>query len=179
MKTESTEFPYWTETHKGDSRCRVLADRHYSRQNPGHPMFTRPGYNQVLYCADSVGTAVWVWFRPKWESGIKGTLRKDGLFAIECTLFRNETGILSSELIIAACLFLLTWERAQDVEWPDGAITGVNSKHTARRRSKHALPGKCYREAGWEPFEHRSTERADVWLHYARTSFDALLEVFC
>lgn len=39
----------WLEVHKGDTRCRLLADGHYSRQTPGAPMFTRPGYSQVLY----------------------------------------------------------------------------------------------------------------------------------
>lgn len=161
----------WTEVHKGDTRCRLLADRHYSRQTPGHPMFTRPGYNQVLYTSDQKGEAVWVWFRPKWESGIKGTERKDKLRAIECTLFRNETSILSSALIMDACLFLCGWARAQDVEWPDGAITGIKSSATVRRRSKHALPGKCYRDAGWVEFEHNKSDRADTWLQFKREWF--------
>lgn len=125
----------------------------------------------VLYFADEKGEAAWVWFRPKWESGIKGTMRKDGLFAIECTLFRNESSALSSYLIVEVCIALCNWERALDVAWPDGAITGIKSSATAARRSKHALPGKCYREAGWEEFEHRSSDRADVWLKLPREWF--------
>lgn len=161
----------WQITHKGDDRCRALADRHYSRQNPGHPMFTRPGFNMVLYFEDSFGPATWVWFRPKWESGIRGTMRKDGLFAIENTLFRNESNFLSSTLIQAACSMLRHWDRARDVAWPDGAITGIKSSATEKRRSRRALPGKCYREAGWVPFEHRSSDRADVWLKMPRERF--------
>ena len=161
----------WTEVNKGDVRCRALADRHYSRQTPGHPMFTRPGYNQVLYFVDECGSAVWVWFRPKWESGIKGTMRKDGLFAIECTLFRNESAVRSSDLIRAACASLCQWDRAHDVAWPDGAITGIKSSATAQRRSKHSLPGVCYRMAGWQEFEHNKSERADVWLKLDREMF--------
>ena len=134
-------------------------------------MFTRPGYNQVLYYSDEKGEAVWVWFRPKWESGIKGTMRKDKLLAIECTLFRNESGMRSSSLILEACLALTTWERALDVQWPDGAITGIKSSATKKRRSKHALPGECYRRAGWIEFEHRASDKADVWLKYPREWF--------
>jgi hypothetical protein len=156
----------WIETHKGDSDCRQLADRHYSRQHPGHPMFCRPGYNFVLRAEGPKGLAVWVWFRPKWESGIKGTERKDKLRAIECTLFRNESGLLSSELIVEATSLLLDWEHARDTEWADGAITGINSSATQKRRSKHSEPGKCYLEAGWEPFDHRKSDRADVWLRF-------------
>jgi len=159
---------WWIVTHKGDRECRELADAHYSRQTPGSPMFCRPGYNLVLKTRN--GSAVWVWHRPKWESGIKGTERKDGLRAIENTLFRNESPILSSELIREACEHLLSWEHANDVDWPDGAITGIKSSATAKRRSKKALPGKCYREAGWIEFEHRKSDRADVWLRWGGPS---------
>jgi hypothetical protein len=154
----------WKITHKGDTECRILADRHYSRQTPGHPMFCRPGYNLVLWAEGPTGQATWVWFRPKWESGIVGTERKDKLHAIECTLFRNESGLLSSDLIVEASAILGVWEHALDVEWPDGAITGIKTDATYKRRSKRALPGECYRRAGWKPFEHRSSNRADTWL---------------
>lgn len=160
----------WTVTHKGDADCRTLADRHYSRQTVGAPMFTRPGYNMVLRCKGPCGLATWVWFRPKWESGIKGTMRKDGLYAIECTLFRNESGILSSDLIREACAILPEWNRLT-VPWPDGAITGINTKATAKRRSKNAQPGKCYLEAGWVPFDHNTSDRADLWLKMPREAF--------
>ncbi len=161
----------WRITHKGDQDCRALADRHYSRQHPGHPMFCRPGFNMVLWAQGSKGHAVWVWFRPKWESGIKGTERKDKLRAIECTLFRNESGIQSSDLIIEASAILLTWERAQDTDWPDGAITGIKSDVTGQCRSRNSLPGACYRHAGWKDFPHRASKRADVWLHLLRSEF--------
>ena len=165
---------YWVVTNKGDQECRELADRHYSRQTPGHPLFTRPGYNMVLKYREGRKLAVWVWFRPKWESGIKGTERKDGLRAIECALFRNETAVLSSDLITAACVVLKSWERAWDVDWLDGAITGINIGKTDARRSKFALPGFCYRVAGWEEFEHNKSRSADLWLRYRREWFDEL-----
>jgi hypothetical protein len=80
----------WTPTTKGNARCRALADRHYTRQKPGSPQWTRPGYSAVLYASTDVGEAVFVWWRPKWEDGRPGTSRKDGLRCIECTHFRRE-----------------------------------------------------------------------------------------
>lgn len=156
----------WTVTYKGDVRCRELADRHYTRQTPGHPMWTRPGYNLVLYFEDRVGAAVFCWWRPKWEAGQE---RKDGLRAIECTIFRNETSEMSSDLVYAACEALeldsdlLRSELKLDTIPEDGLITAVGSAATARRRSRHKRPGVCFREAGWRYFDHRKG-RGDVWL---------------
>jgi len=158
----------WIEIDKGDPRGRELADRHYTRKSVGHPMWTRPGWNQCLWLEQKSGrSAVFVWWRPKWESGLAGTARKDGLRCIECTIFRNETRFRSSDLILDAIACLLTWEHARDQEWPDGIITGVNSQKTASGRATTSEPGKCFLAAGFEPFTHRkSKERADVWLKY-------------
>jgi hypothetical protein len=159
----------WIITNKADDRPRLLADRHYSRQRPGHPMWTRPGYNMILYAQQANGrAAAFCWWRPKWEVGIPGTSRKDGLRCIECTLFRNETRFRSSDLIREATAIVMDWNRAKDVEWPDGLITGVNSQKTAGGRNPQSPPGHCFLMAGWEPFAHRgSKDRADVWLRCA------------
>lgn len=151
-------------TDRADQRCRREADKHYSRQTPGATQFVRPGWTQVLWASDGHGVAVWVWWRPKWESGILGTERKDGLRCVENVLFRNGTRWLSSELIREAVAAGLTWEHALDVELPDVWITGINSGATAARRSRNSLPGKCYREAGWIEMPGKTTARADVWL---------------
>lgn len=157
----------WIETDKGDPAARELADRHYTRQSVGAPMFTRPGYNQVLVAEQANGRrAVFVWWRPKWESGIKGTERFDRLRCIECTIFRNETRFRSSELIVEAIACLLTWEHAKDTNWNDGIITAVNSGKTASGRSLLSPPGMCFRSAGFEPFGHPPSKRADIWLRY-------------
>lgn len=157
----------WIETDKGDPRCRSLADKHYTRQTIGHPMWCRPGWNQVLYAQQrNKRSAVYCWWRPKWESGIVGTERKDKLRAIECTIFRNATRFLSSKLILEAISNLLTWQHANDVDWPDGIITGVSSTATMGGRSVDHEAGYCFREAGFVPFEH-AKGRADVWLRFA------------
>jgi len=133
-------------------------------------MWTRPGYNQILYAEHPNGKAAcFCWWRPKWESGIKGTERKDGLRCIECALFRNETPWLSSELISAAVQAVMLWEHAWDVEWPDGLITGIGSRQTSAGRSKFHKPGHCFRKAGFVAFE-KNVGRADVWLKIPRES---------
>lgn len=158
----------WIEIDKGDKRGRVLADRHYTRGSVGHPMWTRPGWNQCLYLEQKSGrAAVFCWWRPKWESGLKGTERKDGLRCIECTIFRNETRFRSSDLIRDAVACLLTWEHARDQAWPDGIISGVNVAKTAGGRQPGSEPGKCFLEAGFTPFHHPGkNKRADLWLRY-------------
>jgi hypothetical protein len=156
----------WSVTHKMDQRCRELADRHYTRQTPGHPMWTRPGYNFVLFFEDEKGAAVFCWWRPKWEVGQE---RFDGLRALECTIFRNESSMLSSSLIVDAILALdrnAVQEHLKLDKIPrDGLITGIGSKQTELRRSKHVEPGRCFRIVGFESFDHASGN-ADVWLRY-------------
>lgn len=161
----------WLETDSGDPRCRQLADRHYTRIKVGHPMWTRPGWRQILYLEQRNGRAAgFCWWRPKWESGIIGTQRKDGLRCIECTLFRNETRFRSSDLIVDAVACLRSWEHANDVEIPDGIITGVNSERTRGGRHPDHDPGYCFLMAGFEPFVHPGKgTRADVWLRFAGT----------
>lgn len=156
----------WVQTTKADQRPRYLADRHYTRQTPGHPMWTRPGYNQILYFEQKNGrAAAFCWWRPKWESGIVGTERKDRLRAIECSLFRNETRFRSSDLIVDAVETLHTWEHFLDVLLPDGVITGVSSSKTAEHRHVSSEPGHCFLKAGWVPFYHPGkNKKADVWL---------------
>jgi hypothetical protein len=159
----------WTRTHKGDARCRAMADQHYTRQNPGHPMWTRPGYNAVMItpCA----AAVWCWWRPKWEHGTPGTQRKDGLRAIECTLFRRmPPAPLASSLIAAAVEYMSGSDAAADLHIDAAGpvhvlITGVSTAKTAGGRSPRSEPGACYRHAGWRPFAKRGG-RADVWLYH-------------
>jgi len=160
----------WTRITKGDPRGREMADRHYTRQRPGSPSWTRPGYNYVLYVEFDEGRALWCWWRPKWEDGRPGTERKDGLRCLECTMFRREGRTpLASELCRSAVEALATPEARADLHLDaagpisDGLITGIGSEATAARRGKRSRPGECYRRAGWIEIEKR-TGRADVWL---------------
>ncbi len=148
----------WTETHKGHPRLIELADRHYTRQKPGSNQACRPGVNLVLLASD--GTAAWVTWRPIPEVG-----RQDNLEAWECTIFRNEGPRLSSDLVREATA--LTFRRWG---WPprDGLITAVGIAQTKRRRSKNSPVGKCYLEAGWEPFDHPSGAADKAWFQAPR-----------
>jgi len=94
-------------------------------------------------------------------------MRKDGLLAIECALFRNETRYRSSDLIRDAVEMLSEWDHAWDVAIPDGLITGVSTDKTSAGRSPDSQAGHCYRMAGWVPFDHPGkNRRADVWLRH-------------
>jgi len=161
----------WARITKGDSRGRELADRHYTRQTPGNPRWTRPGYNHVLFAEFGGGLALWCWWRPKWEDGRPGTSRKDGLRALECTMFRREGRTpVASELIRAAVAALDTEAAARDLHLSAaGAIemllTGVNARATRRRRGRRSRPGECYLRAGWRVLPGKKSARADVWLY--------------
>lgn len=136
----------WKVTTAGDQACRQLADRHYSRQTIGHPQFCRPGRKLVLRTPD--GNAVWV----TWKG-----IRKDGLDALECTIFRNESEYLSSEMIKEALI-------ATVAEWGalprDGLITYVNEA-----KIKSDNPGCCFKIAGFKAIG-RSKERNLLLLQY-------------
>lgn len=161
----------WRVTTKGDQEARAFFDGHYSRQTPGSPHWLRPGFNYVLRHDDAAGRidALWCWWRPKWESGLAGTERKDGLRVLECTVFRRTGGPIASDLVRAA-EGALRWPEARialhldDAGPITGLVTGVSSSRTAGRRSKRALAGECFRRAGWTDLDKAPGARADVWL---------------
>lgn len=103
-------------------------------------MFCRPGRNLVLRTPE--GDAVWV----TW-SGI----RDDGLNAWECTIFRNESKHLSSQLIREA-------EQITYKMWgeppKDGLITTVDAKKINSRN-----PGYCFKMAGWQPIGYTKVNK--------------------
>lgn len=144
----------WMEVNKGHLAIIRMADRHYTRQTVGSRQACRPGVNLCLLLDNA--RAAWVVWRPIPEVG-----RKDELEAWECTLFRNEGADLSSTLILLA-----TADTFRKWGWPprDGLISAVGIRQTARRRSKAALPGKCFRDAGWVEFEHPLPDPSKVWL---------------
>lgn len=145
---------HWYLTDKGDPDCRRLADRHYTRQTPGSPHWCRPGHNLVLWAP----AAVFVWWVPAREVGAS---RMDHIDAVECTIFRNESPALSSDMVRDAVACVLNWEHVRP---GDMVVTAVGGAATARRRSRRALPGQCFRMAGWAEWDHKSTNAALTWL---------------
>lgn len=127
----------WCEVTKFDPRSAQLADRHYSRRTPGSPQFMPPGETVILMTPNF--DAVFGWWRPHPASGLKSM---NGLDGWTCTIFRNESGTRSSDLILAAEDALLN--KGVTVG-PDGLITYVWDS-----RIRSANPGYCFKCAGWK-----------------------------
>lgn len=125
----------WHLSHRADPRALILADRHYNRQKPGTPQFVPPGRCLVLLTAQA--DALWVTSWPFAEY-----VRHAWAGAWVCSLFRNESAALSSDLIRQA-VAATRWY------WPDvpalGMVTFVDAEKTRRKRD----PGRCYRKADW------------------------------
>jgi hypothetical protein len=114
---------------KFDLESALLADRHYSRQKVGTNQFMPPGRTMVLRNAE--GTVVFGWL---WQ-----LKRDDGEDGYNCSIFRNESSRLSSEIIIEA-------EEMAVAEW------GANRGFTYVRPSDIASPnpGFCFKQCGWK-----------------------------
>lgn len=120
----------WSLAHKATPECAALADRHYSRRKVGSPQFMPPGQTIVLYQPG----AVFGWWRPHPRSGI---VAMNGLDGWTCTIFRNETAQLSSEMILEAEQFVTDCG-------PSGLITYVFDS-----KVRSVNPGACFKAAGW------------------------------
>jgi hypothetical protein len=127
---------FWAQVGKFDPRSAALADRHYSRRKVGSPQFMPPGQTLILLSHDE--RAVWGWWRPHPASGIPSL---NGLDGWTCTIFRNESSVLSSELVLDAERAL--YQSGVDIG-PDGLLTYV---WDSRIRSHN--PGYCFKVAGW------------------------------
>ncbi len=123
----------WHLSNRADPRALPLADRHYSRQRPGTPQFVRNGSSLVLLTAEA--SALWV---SVWQAYTRH--RWPGVW--ECSLFRNESPHLSSELIreaMAATLFM--WGRPPAL----GFLTTIDASKVRPKRD----PGRCFLRAGY------------------------------
>lgn len=126
----------WNRVTKFDPRSAALADRHYSRRKIGSPQFMPPGQTLILLSPDE--RAVFGWWRPDPASGIKAM---NGLDGWTCTIFRNESPMRSSEMILAAEMVLLGSGHSIG---PSGFITYVWDKKVDSKN-----PGYCFKCAGW------------------------------
>lgn len=122
--------PLWERTTKFDPECAAIADRHYSRRTIGSPQFMPPGQTIVLKAPG----ALWGWWRPHPDCGIKAM---NGLDGWTCTIFRNESGVLSSLLVLDAERFITDCG-------PSGLITYVWDK-----KIRSCNPGACFKAAGY------------------------------
>jgi hypothetical protein len=140
----------WQRTWRADPRAAALADRHYSRQRPGTAQFAPPG----RFCGliTPAGDAVWVSVFP--DSRFTEPRYRDAWL---CTLFRNESDGLSSELIGEA---LAATRHAWSDPPPGGTITFVDPRRVRPKRD----PGYCFLRAGFEREPEPTKDRGLVVL---------------
>jgi hypothetical protein len=125
----------WCRSHRADPRGVPLADRHYTRQTVGSPQFMPPGRALVLLTADA--DAIWGTGWPFAEY-----VKHEWAGAWVCTIFRNESPYLSSELIReAVAATRCYWGDPPDL----GMVTFVDAGKVRRKRD----PGRCYLRAGF------------------------------
>lgn len=123
---------FWLISHDMNPIAQKLADRHYSRKNPGATTgFCGPGEKLVLLSSD--GKALFAWIRSDPE------LRADHIDGINCSIFRNEGPILSSKLILEA-------EKFARERWPGLKLFTYVSKTKVKSKN----PGWCFMKAGWK-----------------------------
>ena len=92
MRKQEEVIVRWTLSWRADPAAKVLADRHYNRQNPNSPQFVPPGRCLVLLSV--CGRALWVTSWP-----LAKYTKHAWAGAWVCSCFRNEGAGLSSELI--------------------------------------------------------------------------------
>ena len=102
---------------------------------------------QTLILVTPSADAVWGWWRPHPASGI---LAMNGLDGWTCTIFRNESSLRSSDLILDAEREL---QSTADCG-PSGMLTYVWD-----RRIRSRNPGYCFKCAGWKAIGRSADNR--------------------
>jgi hypothetical protein len=125
----------WRVTKDGDIRAWKIYQRHYSciNKKPKIKQFVGPGESIVLVHLTKSWEydALFVWQKQK--------DRMDGRSGINCSVFRNESKILSSDMILEAEIFAYN-------RWPgEKLFTFVNAN-----KINSINPGYCFMKAGWK-----------------------------
>ena len=121
----------WVTARDADARARALFHRHYSRytyRDGRQPKkFVGPGEYIVLVTPEFDALFVWRKF-----------IDKSGQRGVNCSVFRNESPSLSSEMILSA-------EEWAHAKWPGERLyTYVNPQ-----KIRSCNPGCCFIKAGW------------------------------
>ena len=123
----------WAIAKDGDKSCLALYEAHYScykyKDGRKRKKFVGPGEHLILVTPET--DALFVWRKFKDSSGQKG---------INCSVFRNESDYLSSDMIKEAVSIALK-------KWPHAKrfYTYVNPQKIKSRN-----PGCCFSKAGWK-----------------------------
>lgn len=139
---------HWQQVRDGDPRAVDLYRRHYSCDHPDRKLwggnyarFAGQGRPLVLLSVDA--RALFVWRKERY--------RLDGEEGVNCAVFRNEGGVLSSLLIREAMALAWHW-------WPgERLFTFVNPRAVGG-------DGKCFKAAGWVKLRRRTKKRRLVIL---------------
>jgi len=123
---------YWVQIKDGDDRARALYRRHYScyeyKDGRQPKLFVGPGVKVVLIGKQN--DALFVWRKFKSLGNEHG---------INCAVFRNESNLLSSDLILQAEIII------RKLYPKERLYTYVNSL-----KIKSTNPGCCFIKAGWK-----------------------------
>jgi hypothetical protein len=119
-----------------DPEMAALADRHYSRKTIGARQFMGNGRKIVI--RNTSGSIVFGWMWPDAEK------RLDRLEGFQCTIFRNESDRISSQIILECERIIVSvWGSNQAYTYVDpGKIYSVN-------------PGYCFKKAGWKTIRNQ------------------------
>lgn len=127
----------WERVKVSDDRLRGLRDRHYSCRRPGGRTVGPPGRRVAFVLEHGDALAGWLTHWPNPAMVFHGLGD-----AWVCTLFRNETELLSSQLIREA----VSATRHELGEPPQaGFLTFVDAGKVRPKRD----PGRCFRRAGF------------------------------
>lgn len=165
----------WYMVSRTDVRARMLADKHYSRQSVGYREFCAPGNNIVLIIPSDKGVAaaaLWVSQRPDPKANLDKP-RADGFDYWNNGLFRNESGIRSSELILEAIAI---------TKWFWGDVLPVHGFHSFVDANKvngvkvrgETVHGYCFMKAGFRLSPMRTKERNLLRWIFSKRQIDGL-----
>ena len=121
----------WIPVLDGNDSARHLFDRHYSRYRYADgrkpKLFVGPGEKMVLSTPCAMALFIW----RKFISG-------DGQEGVNCAVFRNETDMRSSDLIMEA-------DALADARWPGQR----HYTYVDAGKIRSTNPGYCFQRAGW------------------------------
>ncbi len=137
------DYGHWYSVTDADPRLYALYRRHYSyekvRNYPGKVRLRQngltpkmQGFGDYLALLSGDCRAGWIWTRP--PDGVS----QSGQHGVVCVLFRNESDVLSSELVREASD--LAWRK-----WPGQRLY----TYVWDTKVQSINPGYCYKRAGW------------------------------
>lgn len=136
----------WQHVQKADDLSRLMADRHYSRQQPGSVLFTPPGRTFVLRCQGAYWVTSWPeaeWVRHRWAGNW-----------ICSAYHREESNPQRASDAIRDAVAATRWyhRHGGNGKWmmepePELMLTFVDQHKIKHKRD----PGRCFLKAGFEP----------------------------